>query len=517
MKEQSYSQYEERLDFYKRVLKKSPLHDSAIVQCEQNIADLSAEMKLRKRSFLHTFAPVLVNFVCFCIEKAIKEQRKTLYFLARDGYSMYLVAKKICEELGIPVQCKYLKVSRFSLRTAEYHLLGEKAIDYICIGGIDITFEKIMQRGALTLEEASHIAELAGYKERYNEILSYMEIQELKETLRKIPELLQYIEAHSKKAYPTAIGYLEQEGLLQGNGNDFAIVDSGWIGTLQLSLERVLQTKKPDMHVTGYYFGLYETPPNVHENTRYIGYYFNKTGDIGRKARFSNCLFEAVFSAPDGMALGYEIADTDAISQENAMDYAYATFDGQLQFAEQEQGAKEKTLCYVAVESDNKNPNAEMIVENNRWAMEYVSYYLNGFFAGMTSENDGEEQGTWKQFLEKSQVHSIRITNAIFGTLMSKPEPWEVSIFGNYLFCDDVRESQVQEVAATITTEEIRNQHFFNKLLIMAGIKHQKIRESAWIEGSIVRNGVRVSSNLWHALFYKYFVYIRKSIKNYGK
>ena len=81
---------------------------------------------------------------------------------------------------------------------------------------------------------------------------------QLKDCLKKIPLLFHYIDSHSKEAYGTAIGYLTQEGLLEPVS--YALVDSGWIGTIQQSIEHLLRQKQPDRKLEGYYFGLYEIP-----------------------------------------------------------------------------------------------------------------------------------------------------------------------------------------------------------------------------------------------------------------
>ena len=78
-----------------------------------------------------------------------------LYFLARDGYQMYLAARQLCKQYDLDIECRYLKVSRYAVRVPEYHLLGERCLERICVGGIDVTFEKIMQRAALTDKEGT--------------------------------------------------------------------------------------------------------------------------------------------------------------------------------------------------------------------------------------------------------------------------------------------------------------------------------------------------------------------------
>ena len=101
------------------------------------------------------------------------KRKKRLYFLARDGYQMYLAAQQLCKQYDLDIECRYLKVSRYAVRVPEYHLLGERCLERICVGGIDVTFEKIMQRAALTDKEAEEIAALAGYTENYRKVINY--------------------------------------------------------------------------------------------------------------------------------------------------------------------------------------------------------------------------------------------------------------------------------------------------------------------------------------------------------
>ena len=53
-------------------------------------------------------------------------------------------------------------------------------------------------------------------------------------------------------------GYLEQEGLLDKEKS--ALVDSGWVGSMQKTLNMVLNKLGREETLTGYYWGLYELP-----------------------------------------------------------------------------------------------------------------------------------------------------------------------------------------------------------------------------------------------------------------
>ena len=413
-----------------------------------------------KEIYERVLAPTLYEFVLWVLQEALQSGKKRLYFLARDGYQMYLAAQQLCKRYDLDIECRYLKVSRYAVRVPEYHLLGERCLERICVGGIDVTFEKVMQRAALTDIEATEIAALAGYTEKYRKVINYHEVMQLKDRLKKIPLLFHYIDRHSREAYGTAIGYLTQEGLLEPV--PYALVDSGWIGTIQQSIEHLLRQKQPDRKLEGYYFGLYEIPEGERREN-YHSFYFTPWGEIKRKVHFSNSLFEAVFSAPEGMTLSYR--------------------------AEEE---KDKTI-YVPVTDSRENLNRERISRYVCWLEEFLR------------EN--------KQLPE---ANCERIEN-LLSQFMGNPTQFEAEAYGSLLFSDDVREDNNQKVSADFSEQEIKNHHLLNRLLIMTGIRKKVLHESAWIEGSIASCKTldekgRVK-NRRHAVFYKYIIYIRKWMK----
>lgn len=80
-------------------------------------------------------APVLYNYVWWCLQQAIHDQVDTLYFLARDGHILYEIAKRFCEQYALPIHCQYLYVSRMALRMPAYHRMGEAAYDLLLVRG----------------------------------------------------------------------------------------------------------------------------------------------------------------------------------------------------------------------------------------------------------------------------------------------------------------------------------------------------------------------------------------------
>jgi len=435
------------------------LHSQALQSCVNQL--LTAYDML----FLHVFAPVLVEYVRWVLDQAVSSGKKRLYFLARDGWMMYQVALAL-GRAGAPLQdgkdvleLRYLKGSRYAFRIAEYWLMGEACLDRICVGGIDITFEKLMKRAALTDEEACHVARLAGYEKNYRKPLNYAQIQEIKSRLKQIKIFFKYVHSHSRACYKDTVGYFQQEGLLQEI--PYAIVDSGWIGTIQSSLERLLSEAAGKlMRLEGYYFGLYEIPKN-RDRQLYHPFYITPEGTIRRKTFFSICLFEALCSSPEGMTLGY----------------------------------REWEGHYSPTESKSKNPNAALMERSNELLTMYSEAYAE---AGRQMGNVSTETPDIEKLLS---------------LCMGSPTKVEAEELGSLLFCDDVLELQMQPVAAEWDEEEIKKQRFLRKLLIKLNIRREELHESGWPEGSITLAEGHVTKNLRQERIYKRFMYIRKAIK----
>ena len=419
-----------------------------------------------EESFLHIWAPAITDYVEWVLEKAVRSGKKRLYFLARDGWMMYHAAQRIIDKRMLDIEISYLKVSRYAIRSAQYYLLGEKSLDLICIGGIDVTFERIMKRALLTDEEARRVARIAGYENRYDTVLNYRQIQELKQQLKDVKILFKYIEQHSRINYENAVGYLRQEGLMEDK--PYALVDSGWIGTLQMSIQYLLSAETgQERRIYGYYYGLYDVPKDA-EGGQYESYYFGKKS-VWKKVYFSNCLFETVFSSPGGMTIGYERHTDEGCTE-----------------------AGNSVACtYVPIESENKNPNKDLMLEFKSLLMMYVDERLRSV----------------------TESKAVRHKNAkSLARLMSKPASEEAEAYGSMKFCDDIIEFKLQHVAAEWDAKELKKQSFVSKMLIKLNIKKEELHDSAWPEGSVANYGSRVGYHLWQERLYKLFMYTRKAI-----
>ena len=140
---------QQRLKEYINILEKYPtaLHITDIYQKSYGFQSETEEL------YVAACAPTAVCFVKWVLQEALQKGLKRLYFLARDGYPFYVTARHLCQTWKLDIDCRYLSVSRYAMRVPEYHLMGRDCLDRICIGGIDVTFKKIMKVFERGLEE----------------------------------------------------------------------------------------------------------------------------------------------------------------------------------------------------------------------------------------------------------------------------------------------------------------------------------------------------------------------------
>lgn len=437
---------------YRKILKRVPtLYEAA----EKIYLELGEKISPQAVTGIYVMAPVMFGYVNWVLQEAVRLGHRKLYFLARDGYSMYQAAIRICEQKGLDIECRYLYCSRYALRGAEYSLLREESLSHICLGGIEVSFERVMYRAGLNREEAEKIALEIGYADRMDEKLSFHELRDLEPLLRNSTDFLRIMLRKSEQKYPMVAGYLKQEGLLENSS--YAIVDSGWMGSMQKSINHLIQVQGYKNTIEGYYFGIYAHPALSDKGT-YHAYYFEPGHSVKRKVYFSNSLFECIFSSPEGMVTGYE----------------------------------ERDGKYCPVFEQDANPNKDRLAETTR----LLCRYMQEVGAAEISRQDADR--------------IVKVTERLLRLFMARPTFDEAAAYGKFVFCDDVIGENSQTVAASLTIEDIKGNTLFGKGVRILRRSGRSVPESAWIEGSIKLNGKAGKKDLYQAALYKYVRYLRK-------
>ncbi len=239
---------------------------------------------------------VITDFDKWVLKSAGEMGIRRLYFLARDGYIMYNAARIIAEKNNLDIELRYLYCSRLSLRTAALSDLGEEAYRYLLEGGFALTPKVILSRLTLSDEERNRVYSDINYSGNEETEMGKAAAAEFCGKLKKSKVYNDYIKSVSQSVKENAVYYLEQEGLL--SDTPYAVVDSGWTGSMQRML-RILTKRKQ----TGFYFGMYSEANR--EDGDFYTYLFDKNTSPLLVSKFNNHLFEALCSAPHGMTVGY--------------------------------------------------------------------------------------------------------------------------------------------------------------------------------------------------------------------
>lgn len=404
-------------------------------------------------------APAINGFAIWVLREASRKGIQRLYFLARDGYLICRCAEIYVEKFQLPIECRYLFCSRFSLRLPMYHRDMKTALEYICRGGTEVTLDKILDRSGIGEREKRITLELLEMAGREGMPLSYPELKRIRLKLENCPFFLKAVESYSKKRLPSLLGYLEQEGMTEEL--PMALVDSGWTGSMQKEICRALEILGKRSRLAGYYWGLYELPERM-ESKDYHCYYFSPETGLRKKVYFSNSLFECIFSAPHGMTTGYE-------KSRGRWNPVYA-------------------------KADDKRKN-----------------FLEGLESILIEY--GKKQASTMENMKDFQVERNRKkTEKALRRFMGSPDLQEAQVFGKQLFSDDIFDAEDQTAARKMTEKELKANHVWHKIWKMSSMGAGYVQESPWYEGSARLYGKKAGYHIFMYHLYKYLLYLKKEL-----
>lgn len=447
---------EERKVQYQRILRASPALSAAAEQGEDAGAD---PMALAGQ---YVLGPALGAFVQWLLVQTAAAGQRRLYFLARDGYFFFHAARLLSRAAGLPVDCRYLSCSRYSLRLPLFHRDLAAAFDAVCRPSLRMTLDAILARAGLSPAERQAVQPELGLPFSLGSRIYTGDLPAIRLALARSPSFTRFLDARSRDALPGLAGYLKQEGLLEPE--PAAVVDSGWVGSIQKTLNQVLFQLGQTQGLEGYYWGLYDLPPDQ-DPDRYHSYSFGPKGFWRRKAHFNNCLFEAVFTAPHGMTLSYR-----------------------------EEGGR-FFPCYGQI-----SPEREAFVRR----MEEILLSYIRRLAG--HQPLGGPEGIKRD---------CRTVNRLLELFLSSPTRREAECFGGLAFSDDALEGGEEAIAAPLTVQELQEGHLLPKLLEKRGLRPSGRRESAWYPGSAVLYGGRRAGR--HLRRYAAGQYLRYVYQDYAR
>lgn len=233
-------------------------------------------------------APIYVPFVYGIMKDAKKRGINNLYFLARDGYILYHIAKQFKNDFP-QLNIKYLYVSRISL-----YLPGLRDISIQSLS----EFVTDANRDIETVLEYFKLQDFCYEKKSYKDLRG----SDLLIELMNDEEFVEALTVKHKEQKELCLDYFKQEGLTDDNS---AIVDCFGTRRCQQAINNILSSRGFDK-VYGYYF-------DVVSYRVFEGEYSALNYDENRAFLNSNLylgpqgVFEQYFSITDhGRTSGYQ-------------------------------------------------------------------------------------------------------------------------------------------------------------------------------------------------------------------
>lgn len=236
--------------------------------------------------------PILFPYIYWLLDQAQKRGIERLYFIARDGYILKLIADLIIKENNLPIKTKYIYGSRKAWRISALNLDDDELYRQF----IQFTMyepKKIPQAFGLTKEEFLSILP----KKLRNYSTSKPD-KRLAEYLYENKDVLKFAIEKNKAQKECVINYLKNT--IDCTDDKFAFVDLDGSGLTQNCLARLMNNFY-DKKIKSFYYAV--TPACCRSlNLEKYYYYTLKRGNMGN-------MLELLTRAPHGQTLKYANQD----------------------------------------------------------------------------------------------------------------------------------------------------------------------------------------------------------------
>jgi len=249
--------------------------------------------------------PFLAAYLMWVLTQAAKHRLTTLYFVSRDGQIMLDVAKRLAPKLGVDCELRYLYGSRQAWHLPSLTDLSETDFSWIFESRDSLSVSMVLRRLHIAPDEIADSLTTYGIPTaRSDSQLVEGDRAILQKLLLEPSPLRNLVHDRAREQRTLLRGYLAQEGIL--SQERWGLVDIGWRGRLQRSLERTIQSAggQPSK---GFYVGLNQEPGFASNNEMQAYLFHNpRSGGWGREPQGVAYVTEMFCQATHGMVTGYE-------------------------------------------------------------------------------------------------------------------------------------------------------------------------------------------------------------------
>lgn len=287
-----------------------PQH-KAIYQSENGYQDLGYRV----------FAPMIFGYYVWLQQQLKDFQADKILFFARDAYLIQQIHEIIYPQYNIPSEYIYLsRKSLYPLSLTDFPLWR---MDYLVGSRAPRTLATICANYGLNMARLN--SKMAQFGLQPETIITGENHHLAAQFFGICFEELMDISVSNREQYATY--FLDKIA----NCQKVAIVDIGWTGNIQTAFSRVIQEKRPDIQLSGFYLGLnLGTARNLSSQNPMLGYFMNLWQNpendklIGQGGAE---LLEFVLTSSEGSTLGYHKDEQGNISpileQKNSQEQDY--------------------------------------------------------------------------------------------------------------------------------------------------------------------------------------------------
>lgn len=238
--------------------------------------------------------PILFPYIYWLLDQAQKRGIERLYFIARDGYILKLIADLIIKENNLPIKTKYIYGSRKAWRISALNLDDDELYRQF----IQFTMyepKKVNQAFGLTKEEFLSIL-----PKNLHNYSTHKPDKRLAEYLYNNKDVLKFAIEKNRAQKECVINYLKNT--IDCTDDKFAFVDLDGSGLTQNCLARLMNNFY-DKKIKSFYYAV--TPACCRSlNLEKYYYYTLKRGNMGN-------MLELLTRAPHGQTLKYADKNED--------------------------------------------------------------------------------------------------------------------------------------------------------------------------------------------------------------
>lgn len=248
------------------------------------------------------FGPLLYGFINWIVKMTELKKYDKILFFSRDGYIMKKVFDSLyqgnTESIYFYASRRVLLVSALWMNADYDYLISSMYIP------IKMSACWFINSIGLNSNDFSEEVKKFGFN---------LETVFLRDTLHKEKRLRSFFGSikqkvidNSKKEYEAFILYLKKKEIT----GRVAIVDIGWIGSMQAALDKIIKSEDLRCQIEGLYLGV--VPQSENQNLiQMSGYLFQKEKNLWlyKEEYFLNDIVELFFLAPHGSALYYYVAN----------------------------------------------------------------------------------------------------------------------------------------------------------------------------------------------------------------